>query len=355
MRVRGVCYDVGAEMGMNWRPHYDIESVRRELQIIKDDLHCNAVKVSAKDLGRLTEVAREASRLGLEVWYNPALWDRSPDETLEYLARAAASAEEVRSSGQGKIVFVAGGELTLFMRGIVEGRTFKKRLANPGFIQTIRAGEHNKPLNEFLARAVGMIRPVFHGEVAYAALPWENVNWGLFDFVCVDHYRTSKMGSTYIQMLEPLLHHGKPLVITEFGFATTRGGLGDGGMFLSSAGLEEGMINVASQLLHYRLPFVGRFVRPHLNGTHVRDEGWQAAMTVESLDLLTKAGVDGAFIMQFESQITPYSDDPRFDLDMAGSSLVKYFEDGRRGTTYPDLHWEPKESFRAVADYFANH
>jgi len=33
-------------------------------------------------------------------------------------------------------------------------------------------------------------------------------------------------------------------------------------------------------------------------------------------------------------------------------SLVKYYEEGH-GTTYPDMPWEPKESFRAVADFYA--
>jgi hypothetical protein len=65
------------------------------------------------------------------------------------------------------------------------------------------------------------------------------------------------------------------------------------------------------------------------------------------------AGVDGAFIFQFVSQITPCSENSRNGLDMAGSSLVKYYDDGRNGTTYPDMTWEPKESFRAVADYYA--
>jgi hypothetical protein len=353
MRLKGVCYDVGAEMGINWRPDFDIASVRRELQIIKDDLHCNAVKITAKSIERLTATATEAYKLGLVVWYAPVLWDNPPERTLEYLAEAAASAERIRSSGQGRVVFVAGGELTLFMQGIVTGKTFRKRLSDPTFISRVKAGEHNKPLNEFLAKASERVRSVFHGEVTYASLHWEAVNWDLFDFVCVDHYQTSKVADKYVQMLEPSFEHGKPVVITEFGFATTRGGIGDGGMFLSSAGLERGLINVRSQLLHFWLPVVGRFVKPHLNGIHVRDEGWQAAKLIESLKDLDKAGVEGAFIMQFESQITPYSDSPRFDLDMASSSLVKYYEDGRRGTAYPDMAWEPKESFTAVADYFA--
>lgn len=70
---------------------------------------------------------------------------------------------------------------------------------------------------------------------------------------------------------------------------------------------------------------------------------------------MDEAGVDGTFVAQFVSQITPYDDVPRYDLDMASSSLVKYYEGGRHGTTYPDVPWEPKEAFRAVADYYASH
>jgi hypothetical protein len=355
MRLKGVCYDVGAEMGFNWRPHFDEANIRRELEIIKNDLHCTAVKITARSLKRLSLAAQAADDLGLEVWYCPVLWDKSPKETLEYLKRGAAEAERIRSTGRGQMVFVAGGELTLFMQGIVEGNSFRKRLANPSLFSTIKGGQHNKPLNEFLSSVNDGVRSVYHGKVSYASLVWEQVNWDLFDFVGVDHYSTSKMEDRYIQMLEPSFKHGKPVVITEFGYATTRGGIGDGGLLLSSAGLEQGIINEVSQFLHYRLPFLGRFVKPHLNGTHVREEAWQATKLVEALDQLDRAGVDGAFIMQFESQITPYSDDPRNDLDMASSSLVKYFEGGRRGSTYPDMPWEPKESFMAVATYYANH
>jgi hypothetical protein len=49
MRIKGVCYDVGAVMGFNWRPDFDAPTVRRELEIIKNDLHCNAVSISALD------------------------------------------------------------------------------------------------------------------------------------------------------------------------------------------------------------------------------------------------------------------------------------------------------------------
>ena len=113
------------------------------------------------------------------------------------------------------------------------------------------------------------------------------------------------------------------------------------------------IIDLKSQFLH-QIPLLGRLVRPRTKGVHVRDEEWQARKLVENLSVLDNAGVDGAFIFQFISQITPYSDNPRFDLDMASSSLVKYYDDGKHGATYPDMTWEPKESFRAVADYYVN-
>ena len=67
------------------------------------------------------------------------------------------------------------------------------------------------------------------------------------------------------------------------------------------------------------------------------------------------AGVDGAFVMTFVSPIAPHDDAPLYDLDMSSFSLVKSYAGGRHSTTYPDMPWEPKKSFRAVADYYGRH
>jgi hypothetical protein len=252
-------------------------------------------------------------------------------------------------------VFCLGGELTLFMKGIIEGARFKDRISNPKLFAVIKAGEHNKPLNDFLVKANSVVRPVFHGQVTYSSLVWEKVDWSLFDFVGVDHYRAAKIEDKYVEMLKPSFSYGKPVVNTEFGYETTHGGMGEVG-FLSSAGLGgQPIVDLKSQFLHYKIPVLGRFIKPRLNGEHLRDEAWQASKVVETLAILDGAGVDGAFVSQFISQINPCSDDPKHDLDMASFSLVKYYEDGRRGTTYPDMPWEPKESFRAVAEYYSKH
>ena len=92
----------------------------------------------------------------------------------------------------------------------------------------------------------------------------------------------------------------------------------------------------------------------------------------------------------FVSPNSPYNDDPRFDSDMGSYSLVKSFAQkesaeehanqvakqgkallgveldpkildkfggniGKHGETYPDMPWEPKESFKAVAEFYKDH
>jgi len=337
---------------LNWRPKFEPAVVRRELQIIKEDLHCNAVRICGKDVRRLTMAANAALDQGLEVWLSPEIWDKPPGVTLDYITGAAKAAEDVRRSGQDRVVFMVGSELTLFMQGILEGRSFRARLSNPGMMARVKAGGHNKPLNEFLSRATERVRSVYHGKVSYASLVWEDVDWSLFDFVGVDHYRAAKIEDRYASMLEPSFKHGKPVVITEFGYATTHGGIGDAGLLTSTAGLGPSIINEYSQFFHYRLPLLGRLIKPRLNGDHVRDEEWQAAKLIETLKILDGVGVDGAFVFTFESQITPYDPDPRYDLDMASTSLVRFYEKGERGKTYADMPWEPKGSFRAVAEYY---
>ena len=67
MQRRGVCYDVGRYLDGDWRKDYNPQTVHRELEIIRDDLHCNAVRICSKDLGRLAVASEDALGLGLEV------------------------------------------------------------------------------------------------------------------------------------------------------------------------------------------------------------------------------------------------------------------------------------------------
>lgn len=98
MNRRGVCYDVGAVTDMDWRPAFDPRIVRRQLENIRDDLHCNAVRITAGDFERLDLAARDALALGLEVWLHPVLWDKGPDATLAYMVRGRRPANRPLSA-----------------------------------------------------------------------------------------------------------------------------------------------------------------------------------------------------------------------------------------------------------------
>ena len=83
MNRKGVCYDVGCVMGINWRPHFEPKIVHRELEIIKNDLHCNAVRICGLNINRLMTASKAALDVGLEVWFSPEMWDKSPEKTLK--------------------------------------------------------------------------------------------------------------------------------------------------------------------------------------------------------------------------------------------------------------------------------
>ena len=347
MRLKGVSYDVGTRyaLGMSTRPRFVDDAVRRELETVQRDLHCTAVKVVGYDTDRIARAASYALELGLEVWFSPALFNRPPSDTLSYITRAARVAETVRRRSSGKLVYCVGQELMLFMEGILPGHTLLQRLHNPALRHIIRTGSRGPALNAFLAEASAATRRVFQGPVAYAALPWEGVDWTPFDLVGVDHYWDERVRDRFIEMLQPFFAAGKPVVVTGTGSRAYQGAHSTGTLGL-------GIADPASQFWH-SLPVVGRLVRPHLkSGAHVRDEGAQARQLATVLELLDRAGVDGVFIDTFVDPISPYSEEPYYDLDMSALSLVKTLQHGH-GSTYPDVPWEPKEAFHAVAAYYA--
>ena len=349
MNRRGVTYDTGMVFSgpgysVPTRPKLDLATAERELQIARDDPYCNAVRLIGRDVDRLVQVAERALALGLEVWLSPALWGRPLDETFRYCVSAAGRAEELRKQHPDRFVLVLGSELTLFMEGIVPGRDFAGRTREA--ITRMKAGDHsaNDRLNDFLGRASTAVRGVYHGPLTYASLVWEEVNWDRFDLIGVDHYRDARIKDRYAEMLQPLLALGKPVVNTEFGMRTYRGAESEGTLGFG----------IADQMrvgLH-QLPVVGRFVRERLNGDYVRDEAMQARELTETLTILDAAGVDGAFVHEFVTARATFSDKPRYDLDMNAFALVKTYRHGK-GTTYPDMTWEPKQSFHAVASYYA--
>src|SRR6185437_871654 len=189
VRGNGMTYNTGfIRHGKISQESFDPVTVRRELAIIRDDLHCNAVQVIGGDPERLELAARYAAELGLEVWFSPYPLELAPADILALFADCAERAERLRKSG-AEVVFVAGVELSIMNPGFMPGDSTGERLGlllgDAGQRAQKLAGVRAR-VNEFLGEAVALIRERFAGRVTYAAIPFEVADWALFDIVAVE-------------------------------------------------------------------------------------------------------------------------------------------------------------------------
>ena len=339
MRAMGISYDTGfVRNGATSREPFDPEVVERELRIIRDDLHCNAVRLMGGDPERLELAATRAADLGLEVWFSPYPLELTTDGMLSLFADCAERAERLRRRG-AEIVFVTGAELSLMSKGFLPGGTVDERLD-----QLLREPQRLRELipqvaarvNEFLAKAAALVRERFGGRITYAAIQLERVDWTRFDIVSMDLYRSVEVADRFTEGVRALVALGKPVAITEFGAATYRGA---GDMGARGLGIVEHDKDTGAPV--------------RLNGAYVRDEEGQATYLRELLEVFEAEGVDSAFVFTFALHDYRHrpDGDPHEDLDLASYGIVKVLED-RRGRTYPDMVWEPKAAFTALAEHY---
>ncbi|HEY0449410.1 hypothetical protein [Actinophytocola sp.] len=339
MRGKGMTYDTGfVRMGKTSRESFDPDVVKRELAIIRDDLHCNAVQVTGSDPERLELAARCAAELGLEVWFSPYPLDLTTKEILSLFADCAERAERLRRTG-AEVVFVTGVELSIMNRGFLPGDNLEERLgllfSQPDGRRE-RLVEVSARLNDFLSDAVAVVRERFRGKVTYACIPFESVDWTSFDIVSFELIRSAEVADQYREGVRNLVAQGKPVAITGFGTAAWHGA-GD-------------VAPRSMEIVEYDED-TGDPVR--LNGEYVRDEAGQATYLNELLEIFDTEGVDSAFVFLFALYNFPHrpDGDPRDDLDLGSPGIVKILE-GRHGETYPDMAWEPKAAFTAVAECY---
>jgi hypothetical protein len=336
MRAKGINYDTGVSPGGKiTRDVFDSATVAREMQIIAEDLHCTAVRITGANPARLSIAAEHAVAHGLETWFAPFPCELTADQMRPYFQDCAERAEALRQGG-GNVVLVTGCELSLFAAEFFPGDSAYARLAaamsgdpvNEELLSSLPAR-----LNAFLADTVKDARSRFGGLVSYASGPWEDIDWDPFDIVAVDAYRSTDNADTFAAQLQAHFAHGKPVVATEFGSCTYRGAGARGGMGWA-------IVDKNTE-------------PPTLDGEYVRDESEQVTYLHEMLAILEHAGVDSAFWFTFANYDKTSDPDPHFDLDMASYGVVKVLPSGH-GTAYPDMTWEPKAAFYALAEAYAS-
>ncbi|MEV5411937.1 hypothetical protein AB0K60_24250 [Thermopolyspora sp. NPDC052614] len=345
MRGKGINFDTGfadafaREAGWSTREPFDPTVVEREMRIIREDLHCTAVRITGGAPERLKVAATHAAAAGLEVWLSPFTCDITADELLAVIADCAEHGERLRREG-ADVVLVTGSEISLFTDGFLPGDTFRDRMPLLARPESLRQALPTLParVNAFLAKAVAMVRERFGGPVTYSSIPMEQVDWTPFDIIATDAgYRSATTAPTYRDTVRALVAQGraqgKPVAVNEFGCGTYRGAadMGDRSDSIVEWGPHGGPAR--------------------LTGDHVRDEQEQAAYLREVLAILDEEGVDNAFWYTFARYDLPHRDNPSEDFDLASLGVVKVLEAGH-GTTYSDMPWEPKAAFAALADCY---
>src|SRR5262249_47962131 len=180
MRAKGITYDTGfVRQGAISRERFDPHVVQRELGIIRDDLHCNAVRITGGDPARLELAATSAADPRPEGWVSPYPLELTADAMLTLSPDCAERAERVRQRG-AEVVFVGGAELSLMNPGFLRGETAADRVAlllnaEPDRRRE-RVGELSGRVNDFLRDAVAGVRERFGGRLAHAATPRARVH-----------------------------------------------------------------------------------------------------------------------------------------------------------------------------------
>jgi hypothetical protein len=326
MRVFGLNYDTGfVSAGSTTHEPFDPEAVRRDLRVIRDELHCDAVRITGGIQERLELTARLAADAGLEVWYCPFTNGLDRDGLMAFVLDGAERAERLRRSG-APVVYLTGSEISLFTDGFLPGRDLAERMAL--FSDPIRMREAvpaaRAAVRDFLAEAVPAVRERFGGLVGYASIPLEAVDWALFDIIASDAgYRDATNAATFPQTLAAAVGQGKPYAATEFGCCTFRGAA-----------------DVAGAAEPVTYDEHGRAVK--LTARLERDEEGQARYLVDLLRDYEAGGAEAAFVYTFANRHLPTTGDPEHDYDLAARGIVR---------VRPDGSWTPKAAFRALAEY----
>lgn len=335
-------YDTGfISAGTTTREPFDPPVVRRELRIIHDDLRCNAVRVTGGYPERLALAGELAAEAGLAVWFCPFTNNLSGEELIELLADSAERAERLRQAG-ADVVFLTGSELSLMTAGILPGNSLADRaasLADPHRLRPLIPMIRTR-VNELLGNAVAVVRSRFGGKLSYASVPLDGVDWGPFDIISTDAgYRAAPMAARFRENIRAFVAlgraQGKPVAITEFGCATYRGASDLAG---------RGISDVVEWDDH------ARPVR--LKGEYTRDEDEQARYVTELMDVFDAEGVDAAFVYTFARYDLTSRGSRHQDFDMASAGVVRVLGDRRHGHRYPDMPWEPKAAFAAIAERY---
>ena len=222
----------GMRMSVGWKgnDHAPIDVQDEKLDVIRDELRCNAVIIYgyADFEDDLIQVGRLAIEKGFDrIYLTPMYLDFSIEDTVKRIVQFASKVKTLREISDS-IVFMVGHEFSLDSSSFVPGTTYDEREQNAWKGQfDWRKGLSVMP--DAFRKIISLCKQNYGYPIAYAATTWEADNavpWQdpMFESIGVDAYIWNKVGWTEqyvmneIQRLSQL--YRKQVMVTEWGCCT---------------------------------------------------------------------------------------------------------------------------------------
>jgi len=276
-------------------------------------------------IDKLILYSEEALKQGFHVWISPRLIDGTKQQTIKFINEASKKSEQLRKKYKN-IVFIIGNELLLDSKVIFNApRIFNRADFFKSYIN-FKSSIKNEipqlkqiysPMRKFIDKSDRLIKEFveilrieasknFKGQITYASLPWEEIDWNNFDIVSVNLYKNQWNASTYLDELRKFKSFNKPVAITEFGTCAYKGASKFGGS--------------AYNVVDYRTKTIKEGI--------IRDENEQAIYLKELIEYYSKENISAVFIFDFKEEWKIHFNELLKDLDISSFGIVKVLEDG---------------------------
>jgi len=245
--VKGMIYNTGiTRLGTGTSyPTPPREQMEEELEVIKNELGCNAIRLSGDDDAMLQAahiaLRKDFTVIGLSPCYEDATVEETERLFNDFVRKMGDLARNDR------ILLMVGNELTLECIGWSNATTYEER------VKDWEARRQNQDrLNELLRSLLDCVPNHFRGKTTYARGCWEEVDWRKLDFDIVgsnEYWWDNDYPEKYVERLRQLRAYGKPLYITEFGSCTFKSALVS--TYREAEGKEYSQEAQASYIEHY--------------------------------------------------------------------------------------------------------
>lgn len=331
-KSRGINYEVGLKFHPEHKVDYEAinRNIEGDLEDIKE-MGCDSVRVYGDSPENLMCAAKTALEKGLKVWLSPRLINGAEEETLELLLNIAEQAEILRQEYGDSITLVIGNELMLDSRVAFEEEQYADRIGRFKKFKALEMAKkylrlialdkvlpdtekYKQRVQAFTIMLANETREKFHGQISYASLPDEDIDWEHFDIVGVNLYEDASNRGSYPKELQRYKSHGKPVAITEFGTAPFKGAGHLGGYAHSVIDWQRGKLKA------------GLGFMPVL-----RDEKSQADYLERLIKMYEEHEIDAHFIFEYINWNTPHApEDPKRNLSTGSFGLTHLTPDGEK-------------------------